>query len=286
MGKDMLPSFKELDWLESGDIRLQLPYDQGGSNKSLNYLDYLQSLQHSGLITNLRVESRNLEQIFADLNEDKENTSKAINATFNMKSVELKNSTVANIVNSGSLSLFTAVRNLLRKRIIHFSRNYRVLLCVIVLPALFELFAMWFVTYRLEDDYDKTISFTRELYPKTTQMFSMELNKTLTKDTYEGLAEQCSDDSPCREFKNSSTAFYWILQSMNDYHEKRYGGYSFNDTNAIVWYNNKGYHAMMAWLNDLNTRLLQVEMDDNNFSITSFNEPWKLGAAELSTTSV
>ncbi|XP_039958273.1 ATP-binding cassette sub-family A member 13 [Bactrocera tryoni] len=286
MGKDMLTSFKEPDWLDSGDIRLQVPYDQGGSSKSLAYLDYLQNLQNGGLIANLRVESRNLEQIFADLHEDKENASKGVNTRFNMKKVELKNSTVANIVNSGTLGALTAVRNLLHKRIVHFSRNYRILLCVIVLPALFELLAMWFVTYRLEDDYDTTISFTRELYPKTTQMFSMELNKTLTNAAYEGLAEQCSAESPCREFRNSSTAFYWILQSMNDYHEKRYGGYSFNDTNAIVWYNNKGYHAMMAWLNDLNTRLLQVEMDDSNFSITSFNEPWKLGAAELSTTSV
>ncbi|XP_011187899.2 ATP-binding cassette sub-family A member 13 [Zeugodacus cucurbitae] len=286
MGKDMLDSFKEPDWLDSGDIRLQVPYDQCGSTKSLNYLDYLQNLQHGGLIANLRVESRNLEQIFTDLHEDKQNTSKGVNTRFNMKSVELKNSTVANIVNSGSLGLFAAIENLLRKRIIHFSRNYRILLCVIVLPAIFELLAMWFVTYRLEDDYDKTISFTRELYPKTTQMFSMELNKTLTNSAYEGLAEQCAAENPCREFTNSSTAFSWILQSMNDYHEKRYGGYSFNDTNAIVWYNNKGYHAMMAWLNDLNTRLLQVEMDDSNFSITSFNEPWKLGAAELSTTSV
>lgn len=285
-GNEMLVNFREPDWLESGDIRLRVLYDQDGSNRSVNFLNFLQNLQARGLISDLRVESRNLEQIFAELHEDRVNGCETFKTKMDWKPVDLKNSNAANIVDGGSLTFTAAVRNLLWKRLIHFSRNYRILLCVIVLPAVFELFAMWFVTYRLEDDYDKTISFTRELYPKTTQMFSMELNKTLTNGAYAGLKEQCSAESPCREFRNSSEAFYWILQSMDDYHEKRYGGYSFNDTNAIVWYNNKGYHAMMAWLNDLNTKLLQVELGDNNFSITTFNEPWKLGAAELSTTSV
>ncbi|XP_004523945.1 ATP-binding cassette sub-family A member 13 [Ceratitis capitata] len=283
-GREMLTAFKDLEWLETGDIRLQVPYDQGGSRRSLDFLSYLQNIEQRGLISNLRVESRNLEQIFADLHADKAH--KAMNNQLQMKPVELKTSSVPHVVHSSTLSISTAIRSLLGKRIVHFSRNYRILLCVIVLPALFELLAMWFVTYRLEDDYDKTISFTRDLYPKTTQMFSMQMNKTMTSAAYEGLSEHCSSESPCREFNNSTDAFFWILHSMNDYHEKRYGGYSFNDTNAIVWYNNKGYHAMMAWLNDLNTRLLQVEMDDSNFSITTFNEPWKLGVAELSTTSV
>ncbi|XP_017472592.1 PREDICTED: ATP-binding cassette sub-family A member 13 [Rhagoletis zephyria] len=284
--EEVLASFKEPDWLETGDIRFQIPYDQNGSHKSIDFLNYLQNLQLSDRISDLRVESRNLAQIFSDLHEDHENGFTAAKSKLDMRPVELKNSSGANIVSSGSLCFLTAVRNLLWKRLLHFSRNYRILMCVIVLPAIFELFAMWFVTYRLEDDYDKTISFTRELYPKTMQMFSMELNKTLTNAAYDSLAEQCSDESPCREFGNSSAAFHWILKSMNQYQEKRYGGYSFNDTNAIVWYNNKGYHAMMAWLNDLNTKLLQVELGDNNFSITAFNEPWKLGAVELSTTSV
>ncbi|XP_067640945.1 glucosylceramide transporter ABCA12 [Eurosta solidaginis] len=286
-GRDTLTNFVEPNWVESGNLRLQVTYDLNGSKSSINFLNYLQNLQVRRQISDLRVESRNLEQIFTELHKDNRHDSNNILQTnLGLKPVQLNTSNISNIVHSSSLSFIAAIKYLFWKRFIHFSRNYRILLSVIVLPALFELLAMWFVTYRLEDDYDKTISFTRDLYPKTTQTFSIEVNKTLTMGTYDGLSEQCSVESPCREFTNSSDAFYWILDTTKSYHEKRYGGYSFNDTNAIVWYNNKGYHAMMAWLNDLNTKLLQVELGDNNFSITTLNEPWKLAVAELTTTSV
>lgn len=43
---------------------------------------------------------------------------------------------------------------------------------------------------------------------------------------------------------------------------------------------------MMAWLNDLNTNTLQAEMNDTEYSITSFNHPFRLGLKEISTSSI
>jgi len=43
---------------------------------------------------------------------------------------------------------------------------------------------------------------------------------------------------------------------------------------------------MVAWLNDLNSELLRTTLNDSEFGILTLNEPWKLGYAELSTSSI
>lgn len=43
---------------------------------------------------------------------------------------------------------------------------------------------------------------------------------------------------------------------------------------------------MMAWLNDLNTNTFQAEMSDSDYTITSFNHPFRLGLKEISTSSI
>lgn len=43
---------------------------------------------------------------------------------------------------------------------------------------------------------------------------------------------------------------------------------------------------MMGWLNNLNAYALQAEMNDTEYTITSFNQPFRLGLKEISTASI
>lgn len=286
----LLTNYKQLEKTSSTDLSLRISYDQPNYNSS-EYLSYLQELQGEGRINDLCIESENLEQVFKNLDRHTNGTTKQTNGHHSndaMKTIKLKRELGWDMVSDEPLSKCTAMRQLFWKRLVHFSRNYRMLLCVIVLPAVFEICAMWFVAQRLEDDFDKTIKLSRGLYPKTTQFLSMEMPKNFTQQIYSHMKDDCAAgaDLNCKEFPNSQKSFFWVLKTLNDYQEKRYGGYTFNDSKAMVWYNNKGYHAMLAWLNDLNSYMLQVETNNTGYKISAYNEPWELGFFELSTTSM
>ncbi|XP_017124997.1 ATP-binding cassette sub-family A member 13 isoform X2 [Drosophila elegans] len=177
-------------------------------------------------------------------------------------------------------------RLLMGKRLRHLSRNYRLLLYVLLLPALFELCAMWFVSYRLEDDFDTVLPLSRSLYPKSAQFLSQELANGFTEKLYPRMRASCDELGECREFNSSENAYDWVIGSWDEYRERRYGGYGLNGSGATVWYNNKGYHSMVAWLNDLNSELLRTTLNDSDYGILTLNEPWKLGYSELSTSSI
>ncbi|XP_061396675.1 glucosylceramide transporter ABCA12 [Musca vetustissima] len=291
----LLTNFRQLEKSSAADLSLRVSYDQMNHNSS-EYLSYLEQMQGDGRINDLSVESENLEHVFKNL--DKKHSNGVVMGCHHnngnsssgdlMKNIKLKRELGWNMVSNEPLSKWTAMRQLFWKRLVHFSRNYRMLVCVIVLPAIFEILAMWFVSQRLEDDYDKTIKLSRDLYPKTTQFLSMEIPMNFTQDVYARLKENCpaGADLMCKEFPNSQKSFYWVLKTLNDYQEKRYGGYTFNESKSMVWYNNKGYHAMLAWLNDMNSHMLQVETNNTNYRISAYNEPWELGFQEFSTTSI
>uniref|UniRef100_A0A1A9WA06 ABC transporter domain-containing protein n=1 Tax=Glossina brevipalpis TaxID=37001 RepID=A0A1A9WA06_9MUSC len=284
----MLINYRRLDEQKhESDLRLRISYDQQ-LRQSGEFLKYLYSLQIKDKIQELTVETESLEQLFNDLDKNSIGMIKQNGYSDGdcMKTISLKKEFGSELVCDAPLTRFEAMRELFWKRLVHFSRNYRMILSVLILPAVFEVCAMWFITQRLEDDYDKSLKLTRNLYPKSTEMLSMEVPNDFTKNIYSTLKQECDTDMPCQEFPNTKQAFYWILETLTEYREKRYGGYSFNESKTMVWYNNKGYHAMMAWLNDLNSQLLQVSVNDSNYSITTYNEPWKLNAAEFSTTSI
>lgn len=77
-----------------------------------------------------------------------------------------------------------------------------------------------------------------------------------------------------------------MLTTNNEYIYRRYGGISFNESKVAVWYNNKGYHSMPTFLNELNSALMKTELNDSEFKITTFNHPLKLGRKELSISSM
>lgn len=43
---------------------------------------------------------------------------------------------------------------------------------------------------------------------------------------------------------------------------------------------------MPAFLNELNTKMFQTELDNNDFNIITINHPLQLGRSELSTSSM
>lgn len=239
-------------------------------------------------IRNLHIQTVNLEELFQNINNDTK--SKIHNNNLANKAETKTDGGDVGLVNMAydlPLTRCQAVYQLLWKRFIHFSRDYWILASVIILPAILQIFAMWFIAQRVEDDYDKSLKLSRDLYSKTTQMLSIEMPKPFAKDVYENLQMDCNGNHfDCQKFNASEDAFYWLLNTLPNYRAKRYGGYSFNMSQLTVWYNNKGYHALVAWLNDLNTKILQTMTNNTNYSITTYNEPWKLSVAEFSTTSM
>ncbi|XP_055915611.1 ATP-binding cassette sub-family A member 13 [Eupeodes corollae] len=269
------------------DFKLEVSYDQQ-SNNCPQLMDDLESLQKSGKINEYSINSKNLEEVFTEVNSLSDKTNGYASKRQTLQPVELKKSGgFQELIRNEPLCAMEKVKLLFGKRFTHFSRNYRMLLCALILPAIFEMIAMWFVNLRLEDDFERALKLSKDLYPHTTNLLSMENPTEFTQNIYSLLQSECRDKGlDCMEFDNSTKAFYWILDTDNLFHEKRYGGTTFNETRATVWYNNKGHHSMISWLNDLNSHVLQAEMNDSDYKITAFNVPWKLGDREFSISSI
>lgn len=66
----------------------------------------------------------------------------------------------------------------------------------------------------------------------------------------------------------------------------RYGGFTStvknNLTNFITWYNNKGHHALPAYLNVMNSAILKAVAGDEHANITVYTHPLKISEEKLS----
>lgn len=122
--------------------------------------------------------------------------------------------------------------------------------------------------------------------------FSIENGNSLENSIYDDLQLHCQSDqvdrfgNKCQMFNSSEKAFRWILSSHEKYVESRYGGITINADRPAVWYNNKGYHSMPVYLNQLNTAILRSAMNNSDYSIFTNNYPLKLGDKELTTSSM
>jgi hypothetical protein len=178
------------------------------------------------------------------------------------------------------------IMNLLWKRWQHFRRNYRLLICVLVLPVIFEIIAMGFMKIRPPGDYDRPVEFSRDLYPNTVDFYSNQNPDNYTGKIFGDFQSYCSKDRECQFFPDSHEAFDWVLKTDNEYLLKRYGGISLNSSKSVVWYNNKGYHSMPLYLNILTSAALKSEMNDSSYNIRTINHPMKLGEEELTISSI
>ncbi|KAL3877832.1 hypothetical protein ACJMK2_035476, partial [Sinanodonta woodiana] len=89
----------------------------------------------------------------------------------------------------------------------------------------------------------------------------------------------------------------YLLDSFFKFRENRYGGWSFeraadslsmSNLTAKVWFNNKGHHAMPAFVNALNNALLRVNVEIHllgnpaEYGITAYNHPITFNRRQLS----
>lgn len=183
-------------------------------------------------------------------------------------------------------SAVEVIKNLFWKRLLHFSRNYRLMICILVLPVIFEIVAMGFLKIRPPGDHDNSIEFNRAMYPGSFEFYSKENTNPFSEGVYEEFEGQCVKNENCYFFDSSKESFDWAMKTHGEFIGRRYGGVSINDSRSIVWYNNKGYHSMPLYLNLLHSAVLKREMNDSSMSITTHNHPIKLEEEDLSISSM
>ncbi|XP_052862121.1 glucosylceramide transporter ABCA12 [Anopheles cruzii] len=187
-----------------------------------------------------------------------------------------------------TLGTVPIMATLFRKRLLHFLRNYRLLVCLLVLPTIFEIIAMGFMTIRPPGEYDRMVNFSNALYPGATEFYTNASDTEPYREAIVGdLLGHCDgDDDRCSVFDSSLDAYRWLLLTSDQYAERRYGGITINREKNVVWYNNKGYHSMPTWLNLLDTAVLRAEIDDPSAAIRTVNHPLKIEEDDLSISSM
>jgi hypothetical protein len=155
-----------------------------------------------------------------------------------------------------------------------------------VLPVIFQMIAMGFLKIRPPGDYDNAVEFNRSMYPNSFEFYSKENLNEFGERLYEDFENTCAVNDNCQFFDSSKDSFDWILDTHNQFLQKRYGGISLNQSRSLVWYNNKGYHSMPLYLSILDSAILRKEMNDSSYNIRTINHPLKLGEDELSVSSM
>lgn len=254
----------------------------------------VETLQSDKKIANFFVTSKTLESYYKSVEEQEESTQNG-HANGNLNNNNLENVDLRKPPVSGAstpdlkkdLSLSEIISNLFHKRFLHFKRNYRLLICILVLPVIFEIIAMGFMKIRPRGDYDSVIEFNRSMYPNSVEFYSKERALPFGEELTSDFDRTCSaNDIDCQFFDSSKDSFKWILSTHEDYIQRRYGGISINNSRSIVWYNNKGYHSMPLYLNLLDSAIFRKEMNDSSYNIRTINHPLKLGEDELSVSSM
>lgn len=272
---------------------IKIPY-RSETNQLANYSTLIKSIEDLAAqetISSIRVVSSNLENVFNELIVPSTVEKTESNGYSHYNDVNKKESDVSPIIQQEKLSEFEVVKNLLTKRYLHFKRNYRLILCMLVLPTMFEIIAMGFMTLRPPGEHDINLQFSRALYPNSTDVYSIENSNDIGNRTYNELTTSCGENDDqfgdvCSTFDSSEGLFRWVLNTTKDYPVSRYGGVSVNGSRSAVWYNNNGYHSMPVFLNELNTAHFRSLMNDSRYKITTNNHPLKLDGKELSQSSM
>jgi ABC-2 family transporter protein len=253
----------------------------------------LEIMQEQHSIKSFSIVSKNLEGIFNEANQ--------ASTEVYTNGVEI-NITPDDVLRNGSdqkkpspmlidmeLSTMDVIWSLLWKRFVHFKRNFRLLLTILVLPTIFVIIAMGFMKLRPPGEYDNELLLSKMLYKNSTEFYGYgndpnAIEFKFEKSVYERLVSECG--SNCKQFNDTGEVFHWLLDTHDDYLMNRYGGVTFNEDKNIVWYNNKGYHSIAAYLNYLNSALFKSEMNDSSRNIITYNHPLKLSSEELSYSSM
>lgn len=265
-----------------------------------------ENFEIAGKLSNFRVSSRTLDDMFNTLNRINNPTqATALFKHYQKNQNGIKNSANGKYHQNGYnkviesevslkekiLEFVRLINLLLWKRWTHFCRNYRLLITILLLPPIFIIIAMSFMKLRPPDEHRVALNLSKNLYPNSSEFYSYEKLSTFTGDVRNQLWDRnahcaANDSDLCVNFEDSESANEWLLLTDNEFIGRRYSGFSFNSSRLVVWYNNKGYHSMAAKLNELNSAILKIEMNDTAFGIGTINHPFKFGDKELSTSSM
>lgn len=280
-----------------------------GEKDNLALIQELETLQSQNIINGFRVSNKTLNDLFENVDsspsaanrrsshieannngnaKDVEKMNNQKNLTFIQSSMERqlegRNDTIHR-----SDSTWRKFKMLMWKRFKHYSRNYKLMINILVLPIIFEIIAIIFMKIRPPGNHDVAVTFNRSLYPNSVEFYSQQNLNNFSELLYDDLQESCRVDSGeanCNFFDSSAETYKWILSTHEEYIGRRYGGVSVNDSKSVVWYNNKGYHSMPLYLNLLHTMTLREEIEESNYNITTINHPLRLETKELSISSL
>ncbi|XP_078047717.1 lipid droplet defective isoform X2 [Augochlora pura] len=210
---------------------------------------------------------------------------------------------------------------LLKKRMWHFRKDWMTLFAGLFLPTIFVAVAMGFSLIRPPSQDEPALPLTPKLYDThPTHFYSVDNNhdsflqhvslqlhdrfgddyagawQTLPNDT--GTCSCLDGQQVCHGVSQAVEGLLqvlpgrptldWIVSTHQTYIEKRYGGWSLShvkdDPLFIVWYNNKGHHALPSYLSALNEAILRASGVLGR--LTTLNHPLKLSSDQLNRTTL
>ncbi|XP_055631846.1 glucosylceramide transporter ABCA12 [Toxorhynchites rutilus septentrionalis] len=243
--------------------------------------DQLNRFQEKTLILHYDIKNENLLNIFNTLNNREKLTTE-----LSEPEIVTDNGFHGTKPTKNKQSTFQIITSLLSKRFLHFRRNYRLLICLLVLPTLFQIVAMFFMTIRPPGEHDKALEFSTDLYKGSTEFYTKPGSGSVFQTEIDSnLLSRCLDRE-CFLFNSSEDAFRWVLETSRDFAEQRYGGLTARKEKHFIWYNNKGYHSMPVWLNMLDSAILKAELENTNYSIRTINHPLRIEEDELTISSI
>lgn len=256
-------------------------------------IEGLEQLVQSKTIQSFRVVNSNLDRMFNDLVKPsiEPMTNGDALSGFDVEKKNTENGTLS-VMQRDKLSELEIMKILIGKRFLHFKRNYRLIVCVLVLPVLFEMIAMGLMIQRPPGEHGKNLQFSRGLYPNSQEVYSHENDLDIQRDIFAEYTTHFqydqSDDfgNMCKVFNTSENLYRYVVNTTVDYPESRYGGISSNGTRTMIWYNNAGFHAMPVFLNQFSAAYLRTLMNSSSFDIKTRNHPLIMADHQISTTSM
>ncbi|KZC04437.1 ATP-binding cassette sub-family A member 13 [Dufourea novaeangliae] len=213
------------------------------------------------------------------------------------------------------------VKALLKKRVWHFRKDWMTFFAGLFLPTVFVAVAMGFSLIRPPSGDEPALPLTPKLYDTHPTYFysvdngddsflqhvSLQLHdrfgddyagawQTLPNDT--GTCECLDGQQVCHDVSQAVEGLLqvlpgrptldWIVSTHHEYIEKRYGGWSLSHANDnplfVVWYNNKGHHALPSYLSALNEAILRASGVQGR--LTTLNHPLRLSSDQLNRTTL
>ncbi|XP_030920787.1 ATP-binding cassette sub-family A member 13 [Geospiza fortis] len=271
-----------------------------------------QSLQHLH-VTGYGISDTTLEEVFLKLLQDSEKMpyvpqAAHLDRTNGAESVYISLAGASSV--RGARLVLTQIVALVIKRFHHTRRDWRGSLSNVLLPVLFVALAMALFSVKpLAIDYP-SLQLTPRLYDNAESFFRKNNSCWQTESMSPQDSCRCvSEQEMCPTFNTSAPYVKnkkgHILYNLSGFpveeylvrssNKTRYGGWSFggmktfelqdkklNNTKsqplAKVWYNQKGFHSLPSYLNELNNFILWLNLPSNvdwrQYGITLYSQPY------------